>query len=141
MEKYLSVEEVSQIIGMHPKTVARFIREGKLNANKVGKEWRISGHDLSVFVEGQAKADQSKISVAQVRVSAVADIPGSSRDAAMRIANTLNALSISKDESVGNSSVTTQYIENERQLRVMLWGSPHFIEVMMGAIVSLTDMD
>ena len=122
MEKYLSVEQVSQIIGMHPKTVARFIREGKLQANKVGKEWRISGHDLSVFVEGQAKTEKRKVPAELWRVSAVACIPGARKEEAMRIANTLNAVLMSKDKSVGNSSLTTQYIEDERQLRVMLWG-------------------
>ncbi|MEX1307864.1 MAG: helix-turn-helix domain-containing protein [Eubacteriales bacterium] len=141
MEKYYSVEEASKIIGLHPKTIARYIREGKLAANKVGKGWRISGHDLSVFVEGQEKREKSEKTEGPIRVSAVVDIPETGRDAAMRIANTLTAISNSKDKSVGTSSLTTQYIESERQLRIMLWGSVRYIEVMMGALSSLTETD
>ena len=50
-ETYYTVEKISKLLSIHPKTVQRYIREGKLRANKVGKGWRVSGHDLSVFME------------------------------------------------------------------------------------------
>jgi len=142
MQKYYSVEETAKIVGMHPKTVARYIREGKLAANKVGKEWRISGHDLSVFVEGQAQTGETmgKTKV-PIRVSAVVDVPDVGKQAAMRIANTLTAASVGRGDDELSASVTTQYIENEHMLRVMLWGSPRYMEVMMGTISALTDTD
>ena len=31
---------------MHPKTIQKYIREGKLRAAKVGKSWRVTGHDI-----------------------------------------------------------------------------------------------
>ena len=48
---YFTVEQVSELLSLHPKTVQRYIREGKLRATKIGKGWRIAGHDLSVFTE------------------------------------------------------------------------------------------
>jgi len=142
MQKYYSVEETAKIVGMHPKTVARYIREGKLAANKVGKEWRISGHDLSVFVEGQVQTGETVGKTkAPIRVSAVVDVPDVGKQAAMRIANTLTAASMGRGDDELAASVTTQYIENEHMLRVMLWGSPRYMEVMMGTISALTDTD
>ena len=48
MEKFLySVEKVSELLGVHQKTVLRYIKEGNLKANKVGGRWRIHGNDLS----------------------------------------------------------------------------------------------
>ena len=50
-EKFYTVDQIAEILGMHHKTIRKFITEGKLKANKVGKQWRISGHDLSLFME------------------------------------------------------------------------------------------
>lgn len=50
-EVYYNVEQIAQILNIHPKTVQRYIREGKLRAVKLGKSWRVTGHDLSMFVE------------------------------------------------------------------------------------------
>ena len=49
--KFYTVDQIAEILGMHHKTIRKFITEGKLRANKVGKQWRISGHDLSNFME------------------------------------------------------------------------------------------
>jgi|APSaa5957512622_1039677.scaffolds.fasta_scaffold170164_2 excisionase family DNA binding protein len=145
-EKYYTVEKVAEIVGMHPKTILRFIREGKLKANKVGREWRISGHDLSIFVEGKDRRKEDPMNedsitddneIDKIKVSAVADINVFDVDEAMRIANTISAIMNNKDPSYGKSTITTQYIESENKIRVMLWGSASFIEVMMGSLAML----
>jgi excisionase family DNA binding protein len=51
MKGYYTVQQISDMLDIHPKTIQRYIREGKLRASKVGKGWRITGHDLSTFVE------------------------------------------------------------------------------------------
>ncbi|MBG0787603.1 MAG: helix-turn-helix domain-containing protein, partial [Anaerolineaceae bacterium] len=35
VEKYYTVEQIAEIINLHPKTIQRYIREGRLNAQKV----------------------------------------------------------------------------------------------------------
>ena len=47
---YYTVEQISDMLNIHPKTVQRYIREGRLRATKIGKSWRVAGHDLSVFM-------------------------------------------------------------------------------------------
>jgi excisionase family DNA binding protein len=42
------------MLNIHPKTIQRYIREGKLRATKIGKGWRITGHDLSTFTESNS---------------------------------------------------------------------------------------
>jgi len=51
MREFLDTKQVAGILGLHYKTVARMIREGRLPASKIGKEWRISRSDLEAFVE------------------------------------------------------------------------------------------
>ena len=51
VNQFYTIDKIAEILGMHHKTIRKFITEGKLAASKVGKQWRISGHDLSIFME------------------------------------------------------------------------------------------
>ena len=48
-ENYLDVLEASKILGVHPETVKRLIREGKLPATKFGNKWLIDKERLFAF--------------------------------------------------------------------------------------------
>jgi excisionase family DNA binding protein len=52
MKNYYSSQEIAELCGLHLKTVQKFMREGKLPATKIGREWRVSGNELSRFMEG-----------------------------------------------------------------------------------------
>ncbi|MFZ7121086.1 MAG: helix-turn-helix domain-containing protein [Eubacteriaceae bacterium] len=150
--KYYTVDEVSEMIGMHPKTIRRFIREGKLKANKVGKQWRITGHDLSIFAEGTnankhlLKNDvefntksSAKTHDENIKVSSVVDINVVDMDKAMRISNTLMAVLNNKDPKYGNSTMNVQFIEKDLKIRVMLYGNIQFIKIMLDSISTLAN--
>ena len=51
MDNIYTVEQVSEMIKMHPKTIQRYIREGKIKAKKVGKSWRITEDNLTEFLK------------------------------------------------------------------------------------------
>jgi excisionase family DNA binding protein len=135
-EKYFTVEQISALLQMHPKTVQRYIREGKLRAVKVGKGWRVSGHDLSVFTES-IPAEGAPVPVAVV--SCVADIYAADREAAIRIMNALGAAHTGKPPEYGQGSVQTQYIPEEAKLRITLYGGARFVSLMLEAVAMLTD--
>lgn len=142
-EKYYTVEQISEMLSIHPKTVQRYIREGKLRAGKIGKSWRVSGHDLSAFTEsekdgGRPHGQNGKMP-AEARASSVVDIALINKEEAIRIADTLTAVLNSKPPEYGSSSMHTQYIEEESKLRVTLWGGLRFMEVMMSTISALTE--
>ena len=48
-ESYLDVVEASKILEVHPETVKRLIREGKLTATKFGNKWIMERDRLQVF--------------------------------------------------------------------------------------------
>ena len=48
-ENYIDVIEASKILGVHPETVKRLIREGKLTATKFGNKWIMERRRLQVF--------------------------------------------------------------------------------------------
>jgi excisionase family DNA binding protein len=142
-EKYYTAEQAADLLKMHIKTVQRYIREGKLRANKVGKSWRITGHDLSVFAEGTQERTESPANMEiptedRIKISAVADIEAVSREEAIRIMNTLTAAMNVKPPEYGASTFTAQYLEPDRKIRIMLWGNLPFMEAMMSFISALT---
>lgn len=160
MEKnFYTINEVSELLGMHHKTIRKFITDGKLIANKVGKQWRISGHDLSIFLEKNAlqgeDANVNKEKVIgystedniiereplKVNVSAVVDINAIDADEYNRISNMLLAVMNCKDEIMAKSTMNIKYSADEMRLRIMLWGSIKFIENMLGSVSALTDRD
>ena len=48
-ENYIDVIEDSKILDVHPETVKRLIREGKLTATKFGNKWIMERDRLWVF--------------------------------------------------------------------------------------------
>lgn len=143
MNDFYTVDQISSLLNMHPKTIQRYIREGKLRATKIGKGWRIAGHDLSAFTES-AKHDgiiSESRAVRQVVASSVIDIVPDGKGDAIRIMNTLTASMNAKPSEFGQSSMQFQYLERDNTIRVTLWGKLRFIATMMDTIAMLTDPD
>ncbi len=146
-EIYYSVDDVARLLKLHEKTVQRYIREGRLQANKVGKAWRINGHDLSQFVEGtdptaggkKTNARPQDTRASNVSISTVVDIDVLDMEQGMRIVNTMTAALNAKHASYGASSMSAQMIEPESKVRIMLWGSIRFMENMLASIAMLTE--
>ena len=49
LENYIDVIEASKILNVHPETVRRLIREGKLTATKFGNKWIMERDRLRTF--------------------------------------------------------------------------------------------
>lgn len=155
-EKFYTIDQIAEILGMHHKTIRKFITEGKLRANKVGKQWRISGHDLSIFMENnnvnirnKNEVENEKIEfstsnvdsnnrINKINVSTVVDINEVDMDEYMRISNTLLAVMNSKDSKMSNSTINMKHYQKERNLKVMLWGDTNFTKEMLDIISMLT---
>lgn len=155
--QFYTIDKIAEILGMHHKTIRKFITEGKLTASKVGKQWRISGHDLSLFMEknnvninDKNTAEESNIDFItngevkevekqKVNVSTVVDINDVDKEEYFRISNTLIAIMNCKDPKMGKSTINMKYDEKEIRLRVLLWGNISFIEEMLKSISMLVD--
>jgi hypothetical protein len=100
---YYTVEQVADLLSLHPKTVQRYIREGKLARGKARQGLARRGHDLSVFAESATAEGRPDIDggAADVTVSAVADIRVAGREAAIRVMNALTASANAKPPEYG----------------------------------------
>ena len=53
-DKLLTPPQVAQRLQVNERTVTQWLRRGHLRGFKIGKEWRVSSHDLEAFLEQSA---------------------------------------------------------------------------------------
>ena len=147
MERYIySVEKVAELIDVHQKTVHRYIKEGKLQAKKVGGRWRIHGNDLSSFVgyKDNSGADtvlrqMPKADVTPAPwVSTVVNAENIGMEESIRIANTLMAVTNSNMKEDKRCRVDTVYFEEDLKIQILIWGSIDFNVHLLKILGGLT---
>lgn len=55
-DKLLTSEQVSKILQVHPFTVLKYLKAGKLKGIKLGRVWRIRESDVERFLEERSMA-------------------------------------------------------------------------------------
>lgn len=86
-----SVEQVAELLNLHVKTVRNYVREGRLKAIRIGKQYRISGEDLAAMT-GRPVASFRPEPVRRERhieVSSIVEIDAVSPETANRLTNSL----------------------------------------------------
>lgn len=152
-DSLFTVEQVAQKLDLHPKTIRRFIREEKLKAKKIGKQWRITDVAIKDFmgqndthaVETNPQSEASFFTTdsggetpRKVQVSAVVDIFVADIEEAVRISNTLFAILNCKDPSYGSARCDHIFYQKDLKARYILWGSPRFIAAILECIEAIT---
>jgi excisionase family DNA binding protein len=58
-ERWLTVDEVAERVSMHPDTVRRLLREGRIKGHLINRRagWRVKAQDVERFVTGGQDAD------------------------------------------------------------------------------------
>lgn len=153
--RFYTIDQVAEILDIHHKTVRKFIKEGKLKANKLGKQWRISQTDLDIFTKDKnptigkeafrndeeiefSNEDIKKEKSNEIKVSSVIDLEEIHKDEYSRISNMLLAIMNCKDEKIYGSTINMKYSESENRLRVMLWANLELTKEILDVISILT---
>lgn len=73
-EKILTADQVAQTLQIHPFTVLKFIKQGKLKASKLGRVYRIRSSDVEKFLDDQTR-QTDEVKVKQSTKPAKAETP------------------------------------------------------------------
>ena len=120
-----SVEEVAKLLGLHVRTVRNYVREGRLNAVRIGKQYRIAREDL-VALTGRPESSFETEPVRRHRhvdVSSIVEVDAISREEAMRLMTALTSLPKSRPEGDDPLHVETIYNEERARLKIIVAGS------------------
>lgn len=121
LDDLVTVEQAAEQLNLHPKTVLRYIRDGRLPATRIGKSYRIARAKLDAFVgvpSGQSQA------VAGARTTCIVDIPNVSVDGAERIATFLHAAAMTGNADTPPLHLETVFDPLAKSLKVVMIGSP-----------------
>ena len=139
-EKYYTITQVAEKLNLHHKTIRNFINSGKLNASRMGKQWRVTQEDLDLFVQSRESSEQNVSSDSftilkqpeilrggRCQVSSVIDLADIAKNQYMRISNLLLAVMNGRDGDFQEASINMKYYEGEQKMRIFLWGGLKFI--------------
>ena len=118
-EEFYTVGQAAERLTLHPKTVLRLIREGRLQGTKIGKSYRILRSKLDEFA-GAARAPQQPITA---RVTCVVDVPNVSPELSRRLTVTIQAMLLPQERSPDRVQFNSVYDAELRHLKLIVIGS------------------
>jgi excisionase family DNA binding protein len=123
----LSLEEVARQLGIHVKTARRQIRDGRLQAVRVGRQYRVAPSELArVMGQGTACAVPAEPVRRErhVEASTIVQIDAISPEDASRIVNGVGGAIKGRDRRTDTPlRVDTIYDETRARLKVLISGS------------------
>ena len=135
--KLLTADEVADRLNLHVRTVRRFIREGRLKATRIGKEYRIADTDLAGFAGSAAAAARAPHAAA----STVVDISGIGADAGSRITTLVMAALNMRRGEPDFPRVDTIYYEEHAKLRITITAGLQLTYELLRTIDALLEGD
>jgi len=134
-EEVYTVEHAAERLKLHPKTVLRFIRDGKLRATRLGKSYRILRSDL----ESLAGAPAGRTDGPSVRVTSVVDLEGLDPARAQRLATMLSSVRLGNEARPDPMNITIAHDPARDSVKVVMVGSPADTAGMLRLIQGLTE--
>ncbi|MFJ4657594.1 helix-turn-helix domain-containing protein [Nocardia sp. NPDC088792] len=125
-ERLYSVEEVAERLGLHVRTVRNYVRDGKLHAVRIGKQYRIAHADLEAFT-GLPVPDPLRDTVGRTRhaeVSSILEIDAIDPATADRVIILLTGAAQTNGPGAQPLRVQTYYDRERARLKVIIVGGP-----------------
>jgi excisionase family DNA binding protein len=133
-----SVEQVAEKLGLHVRTVRNYVRDGRLKAVRIGKQYRIAREDLDALM-GQSPAEPPLSRY--VEVSSVVRVDGISAHDTDRVISLLMAMVNGPRDGDGPLRVETMHDPERFSLKIIVLGSPDTTSEVLKAIGMITGED
>jgi excisionase family DNA binding protein len=119
-----SVDQVADRLGLHVRTIRNYVRDGRLKAVRIGKQYRIAREDLEAFAGGpvEAPARETARRHRHVEVSSIVQIDAISADAAGSLTSTLMAAAAGRSDTGEPLRIETAYDEVRARMKIVVLG-------------------
>jgi excisionase family DNA binding protein len=115
-----TADEVAELLNLHVKTIRRYVRDGRLKARRIGKEYRIARADLDEFA-GETRAPDTPVArTRHVIASSIVDVDVVSPQESHRITAMVMAALNSRKGEADFPRVDTIYYEEQAKLRITI---------------------
>jgi excisionase family DNA binding protein len=118
-----SIEQVAERLGLHVRTVRGYVRDARLKATRIGKQYRVTHADLEALIGTRLAQPAPAARTRHVDLSTIVDIDVVSPDAAMRITDGLIAAA-NMNARTGSERlrIDTAYDETRARLKLIITG-------------------
>jgi excisionase family DNA binding protein len=124
---FLSVDQVAERLGLHVRTVRRYVRHGRLRAVRIGKQYRIAREALDALT-GSADTPPGRAATLapearHIEVSTIVHVEGVDAETAGRVTTALLAATNGRRDQADPLRIDTIYDPARARLKVVLHGS------------------
>lgn len=81
VEIYYTVEEAAKILKLHPQTLRRWIRHGKLPAKRFGRQFRVSPENIERAAQSTLPEEEELSHLGQAALGEMAELWDNDEDA------------------------------------------------------------
>ncbi|CAM5239007.1 helix-turn-helix domain-containing protein [Streptomyces badius] len=121
-----SIGEVAERLGLHVRTVRNYVRDGRLRAVRIGKQYRVSREDFEALTgapeSSTAPAPPPAAASGHVEVSSIVQIDALGPDAADRLGTLVTASAQSARRVSGSLRVQTVYDKERSRMKIVVLG-------------------
>ncbi|HEX5378297.1 MAG TPA: helix-turn-helix domain-containing protein [Phenylobacterium sp.] len=135
-QELYSVEQVAQRLGLHVRTVRAYIRDGRLKAVRIGKQYRVARGDLEALTGKPAEAAAGD---RRIEVSAIVEMEGVGLDASIRLANALTGALNSRKPGDPPLRAETIFDPERRRMKFILLGDPAVVGDLLKMLTVWSD--
>ncbi|MEU6036226.1 helix-turn-helix domain-containing protein [Actinomadura sp. NPDC047616] len=116
-DQWYSVEQVAALLGLHVKTVRGYVRDGRLQATRIGKQYRIARADLESFTG--RPLDEPHHARPRAEVTSVVQVDAVGRELMDRLSTYLTA-TVSASHDGRQPRVEIVYDEERAAMKIVI---------------------
>ena len=130
--EFYSVEQVAEKLGLHVRTVRNYVRDGRLKAVRIGKQYRVARADLEALVGHEPPTAR------HVEVSSVVRVDGIDAHDAGRLTTMLGAMATAPRDDDGPLRIETMHDPARASLKIIVLGSASTTAELLKVVDHLT---
>jgi excisionase family DNA binding protein len=139
-----SIEQVAEHLGLHVKTVRNYVREGRLKAVRIGKQYRIAAADLAAMMGRPVSTlePQPVRRTRHVEVYSVVEVDAVSPQLSERVTNMLLGAANGRDNAQEDRlQVQAIYDAPRGRLKLILIGSIDTTNALLKVIKAMVEVE
>ncbi len=122
-ESFYSVEQVAELLGLHVRTIRNYVRDGRLHAVRIGKQYRIAHADLEAFTGASVQAPAHEPGPPRhTEVSSIVEIDGIDARTADRVSTMLTTVAAGPRPGGQPLRVQTLHDPDRGRMKVVVLG-------------------
>jgi len=148
--EYLTVDQVADKLGVHPKTIRRYISSGRMSAQKIAGSWRISPDALEAYYNSSGNSEGTNQHVSKDDFCIFMDSEYFDTDNKIQICTIVDyyvtdnsvkellkeVIIIVAENSLESRKNRFNYVydDTEHKMRLVFWGAPTYMSDIMNVM-------